>query len=146
MSVASSIMVSSYYFHSYLYEVGYVEYSIGRAFVYISFAIVGCFLAVSEIRLNNNFNATLIGTLSFCMCLTAIFNLITISPAAYTALNEIKSGPGFSWRSIYSSIEILISIIVGGNGLNYLAHLDVCPNGKRNAIIRNNPNINTGEQ
>jgi len=119
---------------------------VSRAAVYLALA-AGCVkLAINSLNNKNNFSAMLIGTLALCMVINAIFELLMAISGAYAILNGIKSGDGFSWRSIYSSIEILIAFIVGGNGFNYLAHVDICPHGKRNAIIRHNTNSNQGKQ
>jgi hypothetical protein len=138
-SLISPLIVSTYFFDNYLYDAGYVIYSTVRALVYLSFALAGAYLAKIEINKSNNFNAILICLLSLCMTVTAMFNLIMINTSIYYALNEIKSGPGFSWSSIYSSVEILIAFIVGGHGLNYLAHMGGFNNSRD--MVNNSPDL-----
>ena len=140
------LIVSSHFFDGYIYGVSYVLYLTSIALIYMAFSLVGLIFAESELKKGNNFNSLLICALSFCMCVTAMFNLSMINIESFKFINEAKSGEGLSWRSIYSSIEILILLIVGGNGLNYLAHVDICSHGKRNATIRDNINPNQGEQ
>jgi len=123
LSLSSPLIVSSDVFEGYIYESGYVIYSSAIAIIYLVFALIGSRLAKLELNKSNNFNAILIGSLSICMVVTACFNLAMIDKVTYQSLLEIKSGPGLSWSSIYTSIEILIAFIVGANGLNYLAHM-----------------------
>ena len=123
LSLISPAIVSSHFFDEYIYGLNYVAYLSSIALVYLSFALIGAYLAKIELSKSNNFNAILISFLALCMTVTAMFNLVMINTSIYYALNEIKSGPGFSWSSIYSSVEIIIAFIVGGNGLNYLAHM-----------------------
>lgn len=136
LSLISPIIVSSYFFDEYIYGLNYIAYLSSIAVVYLSFALIGVYLARTELNKSNNFSAILISMLAICMTVTAMFNLVMINTAIYYTLNEIKSGPGFSWSSIYTSIEILIALIVGGNGLTYLAHLDYFDD------VRRNPNPN----
>ena len=101
----------------------YVVYRIAKASIYLAPATAACYAGLFLLKNKLNFSCFLVCALAFCMTVTAMFNLVMINTSIYYTLNEIKSGPGFSWSSTYSSIEILIAITVGFNGLGYLAHM-----------------------
>lgn len=135
-------IVESEYMCSIIGSRGYVAYSVAWSLVYLIPSSIGAFLAFKMLNTRSNFTLTLIAMLSFCMAVSACLSLIMTSKGNYYALLDLKAW----WKDIYLSIEILIAFIVGGNGLNYLAHVDICPHGKRNAIIRHNVNSNQGKQ
>lgn len=145
-SLISSHIVNSDIFQLNLYNYDYKVYIVSRAFVYLALASFCVKLSIKSLDSRNNFSAMLIGVLSLSLVITAILQLLMVIDGAYVVINQLKSGSGFSWRSIYSSIEILIGLIVGGNGFNYLAHVDICPYGKRNAIMGHNPNSDQSKQ
>ncbi len=143
-SLIAAPIVGSYFFHSYLYEIDYLLYLTARSSVYVLFAALGLILAKQEQAKDNNFSAFLILALCFCMAVTGLFNLVMINHDVYNLLNPFKSGDGFSWRNIYLSVEVLVSFIVGGHGISYVAHMDICPHGGSRGIIRDNNNTYTG--
>ena len=127
---------------SYLSSESYIAYRVYCALVYVLGSSCMMIIAIKQLNKNNNFVCFLMCTLCACMAVSAIFNSLMINYEIYNALIPFKN----AWKEWYLSIEILISLIVGGNGLNYLAHVDICPHGKRNAIIRHNVNSNQGKQ
>jgi len=75
------------------------------------------------------------------MAISALLSLVMINKEIYHDLLNLKS----YWGEIYLTVEVLTAFIVGGNGLSYLAHLDICANGKRSTnTIRDNSDW-TGE-
>ena len=146
VSLLSGPIVNSYFFDTFLYDQSYKLYVVAIAFVYLLSASLCLFLAILSLNKKQNFKCILIGVLCLCMVVTAMFNLVMVIDGAYAALNDIKSGPGLSWRTIYSSVEIIITLIVGGNGLNYMANVGVCHFSKRNATIRRDPNSYKSKQ
>lgn len=144
-SLIAAPIVGIDFFYFYLYGIDHVLYISSVAMVYILFAFLGLLLAKQEQAKDNNFSAFLILALCFCMAVTGLFNLAMINHDVYNLLNPLKSGDGFSWRNIYLSVEVLISFIVGGHGISYVAHMDICHDGVSNVIIRDNINDNQGK-
>ena len=112
--------VESEYIKSIIESLGYIYYIAAWASVYLIPSAIGAFLARSALNDGKNLSAILISALSACMVISALFALIMMNGVAYYALIEFKST---WWKGFYSSIEILIALIVGGHGLSYLAHM-----------------------
>jgi len=143
-SLIAAPIAGTDFFYYYLYGIDHLLYISSVALVYVLFAALGLFLAKQEQAKGNNFSAFLILALCFCMAVTGLFNLVMINHDVYNLLNPFKSGDGFSWRNIYLSVEVLVSFIVGGHGISYVAHMDICPHGGSRGIIRDNNNTYTG--
>lgn len=112
-------IVESEYIKSLIASDGYVFYSVAWASVYLTPSVVGAFIAKWMLRKNKNLIATLLSVLSMCMAISAILSLIMINYEVYYLLLDFKNW----WKDIYTSVEIIIAVIVGGHGLSYLAHM-----------------------
>jgi len=119
-SLSCGPLVESEYMNSISENNSYVFYSAVWASVYLIPSSIGAILA--RIALNNgkNLATILISALSICMAISAILSLVMINSELYHALLGFKAW----WKDVYTSIEIIIAFVVGGNGLNYLVNMD----------------------
>ena len=118
-SLSCGPLVESKYIDSISESHSYVFYSVVWASVYLIPSAIGAGLAYISLSKGKNLATILISALSVCMAISAILSLVMINKELYHALLDFKAW----WKGVYTSIEILIAFVVGGNGLNYLAHL-----------------------
>lgn len=147
-SLTAPLIVNTWLFQDYIYSIGYVEYKVARASVYLLFSMLCLSMARKEHQLKNNSSAILICILCLFMTINALFNLIMINKDIYYSLACLKRGlncSSLSFHDIYTAVEILIAFIVGGNGLIRIASVVICACGRWNGIIRHYINSNQGK-
>jgi len=113
----------------------YLLYRTLKALVFLIPAFVFTILSLRLLKGKQNYSCFLVCLLTFCMCVTAIFNLLMINYEMFQLLRYIKSGDGASWKGIYHAVEMLVAINLGGYGLVYLANMDILLSGKRSASV-----------
>ncbi len=111
--------VESEYIKSIIESLGYIFYSTAWASIYLVPSAIGAAIATKMLQKNKNLTAILVSVLSACMAISAILSLVMINRVFYYELLDFKG----LWQGVYTSIEILIAITVGFNGLGYLAHM-----------------------
>jgi len=94
----------------HLYAMGDFVYLTSIAATYMLAAYICLKMAKSELKNHHNLSCSMIGALSFCMLITAIFNLIMLEPSTYYALIDLKEGSGLSWKNAYRAVEFAVVI------------------------------------
>jgi len=120
VSLLCKPVVESEYIKSIIESLGYIYYIAAWSSVYLMSSAIGAYLACRSVNAGKNLSAILISTLSACMVISALLALVMVDRNMYYSLIDFKST---WWKGFYTSIEILIALIVGGNGLNYLARM-----------------------
>jgi len=144
-SLIAAPIVDHEFFKEDIYGINFTLYYISTSAVYVGFSLLGVYLAKKELGKGKNFSTMLICVLCLFMTVNAILNLLMANYEMYYALACFKKGlncDSVTFHDAYKAVEILIALIVGGHGLNYIAQLDICRYGYSRGNIKANRLIN----
>lgn len=128
ISLSLEPIVESKYMLSTIKSHGYIMFSVFWSGVYLIPSFFGALVSYKMLGSGKNLEVTLIAILSLCMATSAMLSLIMITKENYYAFIDLKP----LWGELYSTIEVMVAIIVGGNGIIYLAN---CNDSKRSVDI-----------